>query len=822
MKPTPVAWLAFLCAVSAIAQPGGIRDQGFADYARRNPPRDSTGLVPLTDLGKSLYLGQQGGLYPNGENEPPSGHLDAGIAIARGIGPLDGAGNPSAQGNIVLLSVGMSNTSQESQAFEKLFTAETGKNPLVRFVNGSQGGQTAEKIMDPAAPFWNVITQRLAAANATPAQVQVVWLKQANIAPTKPFPQEAKKLESDLVKVLHVMRARYPNLKMVYFSSRIYGGYARSALNPEPHAYESGFAPKWIIASQISGSAELNYDAVRGPVRAPWLAWGPYLWADGVKARKDGLTYLRADLRPDDGTHPSAEGTEKVARQLLQFFKTDRTARLWFTPRAATSKLRIRVTGEKAEPIWARLEVYGPDGKKRQPPGAVLDARSKIVKEEPGYRSSFVVKGEFEIEAEPGNYKIIAEHGLEFERVERTIEVRDQPVTADIRLRPWVNARSLGWWSGDMHIHRPPDQVEALALAEDVNLSVVFTMWNRQNLWAGKELPKDPVTRISPNHLATLANAEDERGGGAWMLHRISAQLPLAATNRWDPPGIRFVRTARESRAAGEIFPWFDSEKLIWWETPVMMALETPDSAGVLHNHFNQYGMMDMEAWGRARDRKRFPGHEGFVEYSNSLYYRYLNLGFRLPATAGSATGVLPNPAGYNRTYVELKGKPFTVENWYRGLKDGRSFVSNGPLLFFDVKRTGTALRGSVEVLAHAPIDRVEIVANGEVIKSFTPSGAMKWQSKFTVDAKNYSWVVARCFVGNPLTVRMAHTSPVYLPGKWDARADAQYFVDWIDELVAESRRDPKRFAGAAERDEVLKLYDRARAFYAGRAAGGE
>jgi lysophospholipase L1-like esterase len=91
-------------------------------------------------------------------------------------------------------------------------------------------------------------------------------------------------------------------------------------LNPEPHAFETAFAVKWLIAEQIAGQSEAP---------TPWLAWGPYLWADGTKGRKDGIAYTRDDLGPD-GTHPSPSGREKVARQLLQFFKTDPTAKPWF------------------------------------------------------------------------------------------------------------------------------------------------------------------------------------------------------------------------------------------------------------------------------------------------------------------------------------------------------------------------------------------------------------------------------------------------------------------------------------------------------------
>jgi hypothetical protein len=103
-------------------------------------------------------------------------------------------------------------------------------------------------------------------------------------------------------------------------------------LNPEPHSYESGFAVKWLIADQMAGKPELNYDPKKGKVNSPWLAWGPYLWADGTKARSDGLVYLREDLA-QDGTHPSMSGREKVAKLLLSFLRTDPTARPWFVKR---------------------------------------------------------------------------------------------------------------------------------------------------------------------------------------------------------------------------------------------------------------------------------------------------------------------------------------------------------------------------------------------------------------------------------------------------------------------------------------------------------
>ena len=88
---------------------------------------------------------------------------------------------------------------------------------------------------------------------------------------------------------------------------------------------------KWIIADQIAGKPELNYDPAKGAVRSPWVAWGPYLWTDGTKGRKqDGVVWAKDDCVSSDRTHPSDTGREKVAKMLLDFLKTDPTSRPWF------------------------------------------------------------------------------------------------------------------------------------------------------------------------------------------------------------------------------------------------------------------------------------------------------------------------------------------------------------------------------------------------------------------------------------------------------------------------------------------------------------
>jgi hypothetical protein len=294
-----------------------------AAFVKEHPPQDATGLVPLPDLGKDKYKGFEGGLYPGGENRPPAAHLREGLKIAKRIVALDREGSPSADGRIVLLSCGMSNTTMEFQVFQKLARADASLNPKLVIVDGAQGGQTARVTGNPLANYWKVDDERLAAAGVTGKQVQVVWIKQANARPTEGFPEAARLLQADLVKTLHNLRDRFPNLKIAYLSSRIYGGYATTPLNPEPYAYEGAFAVKWVIADQIAGKPEA--------VRSPWLAWGPYLWTDGMKGRKsDGITWLKDDLVDRDRTHPSDTGREKVANMLLTFLKTDPTAKGWF------------------------------------------------------------------------------------------------------------------------------------------------------------------------------------------------------------------------------------------------------------------------------------------------------------------------------------------------------------------------------------------------------------------------------------------------------------------------------------------------------------
>ena len=271
-----------------------------------------------------FWNGYQGGLYPNGSNVRPLSHNSDGLNFASQVEPLDTLGNPDPNGKIVLLSIGMSNASQESNAFKTIVDTFSQRNPTLIFVNGAKGGQTASIIKDSTAPYWDTVMTRLTNQGLSHLQVQAIWFKEADANPTGVFPEYAETLHAEFKEIMQILKNEFPNTNLCYHSSRIYGGYASTPLNPEPYAYHSGWTVKWTIEDQINGDTNLTY------TKSPWLSWGPYLWADGLVLRSDSLIWVCPDDFQSDGTHPSLLGSQKVANLLLQFFSTDETTVPWF------------------------------------------------------------------------------------------------------------------------------------------------------------------------------------------------------------------------------------------------------------------------------------------------------------------------------------------------------------------------------------------------------------------------------------------------------------------------------------------------------------
>jgi hypothetical protein len=305
--------------------------------------------TPINDLGAGLYLNQyQGGLYPGGSNVVPAPHAALGASRAADVLPLNTLGQPDPDGKFVFLSVGMSNTSQEfcgnnhPTNFQPwTFMGQAASHPAVNhsslvMFNGARGGQTSSTWDQPNDTNYARVANELAQNGLSEAQVRVAWLKVANANPNSSLPSanaDANLLVQQMGNILRAMSVRYPSLEQVFISSRIYAGYATTTLNPEPYAYESGFAVKRVIEAQINQMNGGGIDPLAGDLNAntaaPWIAWGPYTWADGTNPRSDGLVWLQTDLAAD-GTHPSQAGQTKVGRLLMRHFINSPLANDWF------------------------------------------------------------------------------------------------------------------------------------------------------------------------------------------------------------------------------------------------------------------------------------------------------------------------------------------------------------------------------------------------------------------------------------------------------------------------------------------------------------
>ena len=225
----------------------------------------------------------------------------------------------------------------------------------------------------------------LAANGFSENQVQAIFFKSANgyprcdiaklhcVDPNNDVPDAylSEQYLGDILRYLKCCKAngqpRYPQLRQVFVTSRIYGGYAVNAtgdnggqdagcLSPEPYAYESAFAVERLIVHQIDNSTD-QYSGQVDYNTAPWFDWGPYLWADADTPRQaDGLFWCDTtsgnplcdtfrDVRFGDltnsyleqhywgdHTHPSAQGAGKVAGKILDFLGRQPHSRNPWTP----------------------------------------------------------------------------------------------------------------------------------------------------------------------------------------------------------------------------------------------------------------------------------------------------------------------------------------------------------------------------------------------------------------------------------------------------------------------------------------------------------
>lgn len=467
------------------------------------------------------------------------------------------------------------------------------------------------------------------------------------------------------------------------------------------------------------------------------------------------------------------------------------------------------VDGETGQFIAVRMHLRDERGRPVKPP--------KL----PYWNDHFVFVGKVILKLRPGRYTFELERGPEYRtRMGHFLIRRGATDNKEVTMSRFVDMKKEGWWSGDLHIHRPPEDIPTLMLADDLHVAPVITWWNDQNQWRNRAQPEQLLVRFDENRYYHLMAGEDERAGGALLYFNMPKPLDLTArTNREYPSPVDYLRQARDHEDIH-----VDIEKPFWWDMPVWVATGMVDSIGLANNHLHRDGMLPNEAWGKPRDTTLYPPPLGTGRWSQDIYYKLLEAGVRIPPSAGSASGVLANPVGYNRVYVHC-GPELSYEAWWEGLRAGRVIVTNGPLLRPRVngQLPGHVFRGTkgqlielsmqLNLSLRDKVDYLEVVQNGEVVHEVRLEDYRNRKGKLPpVEFTESGWMLVRAVTNNPKTFRFASTGPYYV--EFDgtpriSRSAAQFFVDWVKERI--EKVDLK---DETQRLEVLKYHESARAFW--------
>ncbi len=481
----------------------------------------------------------------------------------------------------------------------------------------------------------------------------------------------------------------------------------------------------------------------------------------------------------------------------------------------ATGSLHLSVIDEQTgKTVAARAHLKNASGKAIKAPGM------------PWHKGHFTLPGPISLELPVGEYRYEIEHGQQWSMAKGTIFVRPDSITEHVaRLRELIDISAEGWWSGDLHVHRPIEDMRLLMEAEDVQVAPSITWWNRSDIWRdGRPLPQDPLIRFPGDRCNQVMAGEDEREGGALLYFNLQRPLAIAAPNREFPSPMKFLAEARRSPDVH-----VDIEKPFWWDVPLWLASGKADTIGIANNHMCRDWVYDNsktggEAWGRPRDTTRLPSPHGNGLWSQEIYYHALNAGLRIPPSAGSASGVLPNPLGYNRVWVHV-GPVFDRDLWWKNLRAGHSFVSNGPLLrcrandqlpghvFKTTANRALKVELAGDLFTRDPISRIEIVKNGAVITTVPFEDWHRTGSLGSVTFAEPGWFLVRAIADNPDTFRFASTAPwhVEFEGKPRrvSRRSSQFFLDWVRERTARVK-----LPAPEQREAVLRHHRNAEAFW--------
>jgi len=451
------------------------------------------------------------------------------------------------------------------------------------------------------------------------------------------------------------------------------------------------------------------------------------------------------------------------------------------------------------------------------PPGA-----PKTMPKQPKSRTGryFYARGSFEAALPAGRYRIEVVRGICHQALASQVEIA--PGTTQVlnfRLPMLEDLRAAGWYSGNTHTHyhldieeSPEDRLRIVPPAEALDVSVISYLIRNRLAYPSNAFPIGRLPEFSRE--GTLVDMGEEcrnnkASRGIGYGHCLFINIPrlvepvstgVLARDEEAPDFPTLSMLCAQARDIGGTTIWCHEGEGM--ETPVAVAL----------------GVVDAFNLGDSRE----PSYE--------RYYQFLNCGFRLPASSGTDWWIYD----HNRVFVRVQGE-FRYDSWIAGLRAGRTFVSNGPLLELAVNGRGPGqlvrAAGPLKVVARAvsrvPFERLEIVQDGLVVSERSTAQYLAAKLEAVIAVQRSGWIAARITAGDHKTeagfATFAHTSPVYIevPGKPPSKVEAaRAFVKEIEES-SDFIRKSYRFAKDADRALALGRFEEARRFYAKLATEG-
>jgi TolB protein len=500
-----------------------------------------------------------------------------------------------------------------------------------------------------------------------------------------------------------------------------------------------------------------------------------------------------------------------------------------------TARLNVTVVDAATGlPMPARVSVTAGDGRSFAPDDAWRHADEAFVRGEQAFEHGyFHTAGRAAVTVPAGGVVVDAWRGPEYATRRVELRLADGETRAVRVVLPRLDdLPGRGWWGGDIHVHmnyggqyrNTPAHLALQAKAEGLHLV--------ENLVVNKEqrIPDIDAFRTTPDPVSgprfLLVHGQEFHTGfwGHTALLGLQSHYLLP-----DYAG-------QANTASASLIPTNADVADLAHAQGALMGYVHPFDAAVDPDNPNEsltYALPVDAALGKL-DYLEVMGYSDHL-ITSDVWYRLLNCGFRIPA--GGGTDAFPNfsalrgPAGLLRTYVQA-GPRLEHRAFLEGLRKGRTFVTNAPLLRFDVEgqgpggeialASGRALQARVSLRSAVPLDHLQVIGNGKVVAEVPLTGdRMRADATVTLPAAGSGWYVLRAWSERPRLPVLdlypfASTSPVYVRvGDQPVRspADAAWFVRWIDR-VQEAAGAHTGWNTPAEREAALAQLARAREEY--------